>query len=353
MILPTTELATILMLLLALFCLGSWQNALKLSGAWRYELFYYDFSLGVALSAIVAAYTFGSMNSSDLTFLDNFLIAGNRKMGYAVGAGAVFNLANLLLLAAITVTGMSIAFPMAVGFALVIGVTWSYIQNPQGSGLLLFGGVVVAFISIVINAFAYAERVSDQNALDKSPPKFDPRTKMVIKPPSPLKGIALSLGSGVLFALSYPLVEWSRAGDDGVGPYGIGLLFAGGLLFSTLLYNPFLMNFPVDGEAIHIRHFFKGSAKQHILGALGGIVCGAGVVATMIAASAPRRMQAPPGVTLLLGMGPAVLGALWGLGAWRDLKTAKARISGLVSLALTLFLAGLAIVGFVYGLSAA
>lgn len=344
MILPTTYLAALLLLVLAMVCLGSWQNAQKLAGKWRFELFYYDFSVGVVLVAVIAAFTFGSMNSSDLTFQDNFLLTGYRKMANAAAAGMVFNLGNLLLLAAIAVAGMGIAFPMAVGFALVIGVIWQYLLNQQGSAALLFSGVLLVLGAVIAGAFTHAERLADRAAQDKGPPKYDPRTKTIVRPPSGVKGAVLSLLSGLFLSLFYPLLDISRTGEDAIGPYGIALLLAGGMLFSTLLYNPFLMNFPVVGEPIHFRDFFKGTRQQHLAGVLGGMLFGIGMVASLVGATAPKRVEVGSGLSLALSMGPAVIGALWGFLVWRELRGAGTRVKSLAAAVVVLFIVGLILV---------
>src|ERR1700726_3808556 len=155
MILPATYNSALLLIILSMICWGSWANTFKLSGKWRFELFYYDYSLGVLLAAIVAAYTFGSMGA-DLSFSDNLLIALRRNMAYAGAAGVVFNLANMLLVAAISVAGMAVAFPIGIGLALVIGVVWNHLLNPQGSPILLFGGVALVLVAIIVDAFAYS-----------------------------------------------------------------------------------------------------------------------------------------------------------------------------------------------------
>src|SRR5258706_4732150 len=195
-------------------------------------------------------------------------------------------------------------------------------------------------------AFAYAEHLGDQAALDKSGPKFDSRTKQRIPRPTAVKGFLLSMLSGIFLALFYPLLELSRAGDEAVGPYGIGLLAAGAILLTMLLYNPFLMNFPVEGEPIHFTDLFRGNRKQHLAGVLGGLLCGAGVIASLVALSAPRRMQVGSGLTLGLAMGPGLLGAVWGLLAMRDFRGATVRVRSLVAATLLLFLAGVAMVAW-------
>jgi len=128
MILPTTYATAMLLTILSMICWGSWANTFKLTKNWRFELFYFDFSFGVLLTALVAAFTLGSMGD-DLSFSDNLLIAGKRQMAYALAAGLIFNLANMLLVAAISLAGLAVAFPVGIGLALVIGVIWNYTMS--------------------------------------------------------------------------------------------------------------------------------------------------------------------------------------------------------------------------------
>src|SRR5215475_4384740 len=221
MILPTTYLAALLLLIASMLCWGSWANTQKLAGKWRFELFYYDYSFGVLLCALIAAFTLGEMAPKELSFTDNFLIASKRQMALSVGAGFVFNLANMLLVAAISVSGMAVAFPIAIGLALSIGVVWNYILNPQGNPMLLFGGVILVIAAILVDAFAYsaytdAKRLAAENAALRP----DPRSK-IAKPSGPGagRGILLSVVAGILMGLFYPMVETSRQGDGGVAPY--------------------------------------------------------------------------------------------------------------------------------------
>src|SRR5881392_1041198 len=155
MILPHSYAATLFLLLVSMLCWGSWANTFKMTGNWRFELFYFDYSLGVLLAAVIAAFTFGSMGSDGFQFLDDLLQTGKRNIFYGFLGGAVFNLANMLLVAAISVAGMAVAFPVGIGMALVIGVIWSYVIQPQGNPVLLFGGAAIIVVAIIIDAFAY------------------------------------------------------------------------------------------------------------------------------------------------------------------------------------------------------
>src|ERR1700726_1636317 len=201
MILPATYNSALLLIILSMICWGSWANTFKLSGKWRFELFYYDYSLGVLIAAIVAAYTFGSMGS-DLSFSDNLLIALRRNMAYAAAAGLVFNLANMLLVAAISVAGMAVAFPIGIGLALVVGVIWSYSLNKQGNPILLATGVVLVVGAIIVDALAYSAHAKPVTA------KAGKRKGSGTSP----KGIMLSLISGLLMGSFYPLVEMAKGG---------------------------------------------------------------------------------------------------------------------------------------------
>src|SRR5580704_18311775 len=208
MILPTTYLGALLLSIVSMICWGSWANTQKLAGKWRFELFYYDFSIGVLLCAVIAAYTLGSWRSEDLSFSDNLLIAAKRQMAYAAGAGMVFNLANMLLVAAISVSGLAVAFPVGIGLALVIGVLWNYLLNPQGNPLLLFGGAGLVVAAIIVDAFCFsmyldAKEQAAQKALTPDPrAKGRPKKRM-----GAARGIVLSVVAGILMGMFYPMVE--------------------------------------------------------------------------------------------------------------------------------------------------
>src|SRR4051794_9411936 len=155
MILPTTYAAAMLLTVLSMICWGSWANTFKLTKKWRFELFYFDFAFGVLAAALIAAFTFGSMGD-ELSFLDNLMFtAGKKQIAWALAAGAVFNLANLLLVAAISIAGLAVAFPVGIGLALVIGVVWSFLLKPAGNPMLLFGGAFLVLLAIVVDALAY------------------------------------------------------------------------------------------------------------------------------------------------------------------------------------------------------
>jgi glucose uptake protein len=345
MILPATTLASLLLLMLTLFCWGSWANTQKLVFKWRFELFYYDFAVGAALCVLIAVYTFGSANPQELTVSDNMLIAGYRKMAYAVATGLVINLANIMLVAAISLSGMTVVFPLAFGVGLIVMSATNFIGNPgSNNAALLFAGVVLLLAAVLAEIFAYLSYLDALSNKSQSGPMLDPGTKLPIRSPKASLGITLSVVSGVAWGFFFPLVETSRSGDNGVGPYGLAGLLGTGLLFSTLLYVPFFVNFPVQGEAVQVRAYFKGTKKQHFWGIFGGIIWAVGLTAALVEAAAPAPVKTAPALASGLVYGAPVLAVLWGLLAWREFKGAPQNVKMLQFGMIVLFLAGLTLI---------
>lgn len=328
MIVPATFATALLCSLLSMLCWGSWANTFKMGGKWRFELYYYDFAAGVLLCAMLAAVTFGSMGD-DLSVYDNLLITGKLKLFYAGLAGAIFNLANMLLVAAISVAGMAVAFPVGIGLALVVGVVWSYALNPQSNPVFLFSGVALVLAAIVVSARAYAVHEGSRKQSGRK---------------SAAKGIVLSLVCGLLMGSFYPLVELSKQGENGLGPYTVACLLAIGVFLSTFFYNVYFLNLPVAGEPIGMFEYFSGTKKQHLLGLLGGIVWCAGAVANFAAASAPKSVQLGPAASYAIGQGATLVSVLWGLIVWKEFRNAKPNVKLLLWAMIVLFAAGLALV---------
>lgn len=336
MTLPTTYSAALLLTVLTMLCWGSWANTFKLTGKltkqWRFELFYYDYSMGVFLLALVAALTLGSSGFDGLPFFDNLMDSGHKRWAFGLAGGVVFNLANMLLVAAISVAGLAVAFPVGIGLALVVGVIWNYALNPQANPLLLFGGVALVMGAIVLDAMAYAAHARSRPAVEGAKPKGIG------------KGIVLSLICGVLMGSFYPLVQMGTTGENGLGPYAVGFLFSIGVLLSTVVFNLFFLNFPVEGPPVEMRDYFRGSLKDHALGIAGGAVWCLGTIANFAAASTPKEVQVGPAVSYAIGQGATMVSALWGLLVWKEFAGANARVKTLLALMLLLFAIGLAMI---------
>jgi glucose uptake protein len=345
MILPATTLASLLLLILTLFCWGSWANTQKLVYKWRFELFYYDFAVGVALCMLGAVYFLGSANPQELTVSDNLMIAGYRKMAWAVATGLVINLANLLLVAAISLSGMSVSFPIAAGVGLMVMSLANFIGNTaSANAALLFGGLVLILASVLAEIFAYRSFLDFLTKKAKSGPVVDPVSKLPFRAPKSGRGIALSVASGIVWGFFFPLIDNSRTGENGVGPYGVAGLIGAGMLFSTLLYIPFFINFPVQGEPVRGRVYFQGTKKQHFGGIFGGIVWGAGLVAALVEAAAAPAARTAPALASSLVFGAPILGALWGLVAWGEFKGSPQNVKMLQFGMAVLFVAGLVLI---------
>jgi glucose uptake protein len=328
MIIPTTYATALLLTILTMICWGSWANTFKMTRKWRFELFYFDYAAGVLLAAVVAAFTFGSMGE-ELTFQDNLLIAGKRMMVWGLLAGVVFNLANMLLVAAISISGMSVAFPIGIGLALVIGTVWSFLLNPQGNPFLLFGGAALVGVAIVVNAMAYREHLGPSAAASSKS----------------IKGIIISLVSGLLMGSFYPLVEMAKGTEIGygLGPYTVGFFFAIGVFASTFVFNLYFMNLPVQGEPVGLTQYFRGSGKNHLLGLLGGVIWTTGAIANFVAASAPKTVQLGPAISYALGQCATLVSVLWGLFVWKEFSGASTRVRMLIGLMIALFVGGVAL----------
>ncbi len=340
MILPHSYLMTLCLLVLSMLCWGSWANTLKLTGKWRFELFYFDYAFGVLLAATVYAFTFGSLGYDGFLFQDDLLLAGKRGLAIGAFAGAVFNLANMLLVAAITVAGLSVAFPVGIGMALIIGVVWSYFLKPTGSPTLLFGGAVLVLGAVIFNAIAYRmqektrllERAK-QGLLKTSAPTVSP------------KGLILCIACGLLMGSFFPLVEMARTSGLGIGPYTVGFMFSFGVFASTFVFNLFFMNLPVEGRPVEVRDYFlTGGLREHALGILGGVIWYSGAIASFVAASAEGDAMVGPAVSYGLGQGATMISALWGILVWKEFEGSDLRVRLLLTMMFVLFLAGLGLV---------
>jgi glucose uptake protein len=346
MTLPHSYMAALLITILSMICWGSWANTLKMSGKWRFELFYYDYAFGVLLAAIIYALTLGNQGFDGFLFMDDLMHAGKRQWFYGFSGGVIFNLANMLLVAAISVAGMAVAFPVGIGLALIIGVVWNYAIKPVGNPMLLFAGCGVVLGAIIVDAMAYRSLAMIRFEQRAQAGKAKSTRKRVS-----LKGVILSLVSGVLMGSFFPLVTMGRAsdlggvaGEVGLGPYSIGFVFAAGVFLSTFVFNLFFMNLPVEGEPVEMLDYFRGTFKQHLLGWIGGIIWCTGAIANFVASSAPEQVKVGPATSYALGQGATMVSTLWGLLVWKEFSGADTRTKALVAVMIVLFLCGLALI---------
>jgi glucose uptake protein len=248
----------------------------------------------------------------------------------------VFNLSNILVVGAISVAGMGVGFPIGVGLALIVGVIWNYIVNPQGNPFLLFIGVALIVGAIVADAIAYRALAVSRSSGDKA----DAEAKRA----ATWKGIRLAVVGGILMGTFYPLVEIGKSGPEGLGPYAVGFVFSLGILASVFVYNLYFLRFPIDGPRLTFGDYLKGNWWVHLLGIVGGMVWIAGSLSNFVAASAPKELQVGPAISYAIGQGSTMVGALWGVLVWKEFAGGGTRVNRLLVLMFVLFLTGLGVV---------
>ncbi|MDP9112262.1 MAG: hypothetical protein M3O20_01115 [Acidobacteriota bacterium] len=341
MFLPASQAAALTLLLISLICWGTWANTLKLSGKWRFELYFYDFALGFALFAVVAAFTAGTLASSELSFQENFLVASYRNIAYVLMAGVIFNIGNMLLTATVSSAGMTLAFSVTCGVALIVAAIRALIFGSLNGMLVALSGIALLLATVVLAAFAYRQLLkSGADASKQAARQADPRAKLGRRPagsPGPALPVTLAVAGGLALGLFHPLLDLGRTGDNAIAPYGLSLLFAASILGSTVLIAPFFFTFPVAGSPIGLRDYFSGTGKQHALGLVGGMLAGAGFLTGVLALSASGN---GPGLNYGLSEGGPVLAVICGLLIWREFKGAE-RPRLLMLVALILLAAGI------------
>ena len=330
MTLPHLYGTALALTILTMLCWGSWANTLKIAKGWRFELLYYDYSIGVALCALLAGLTFGTLGSDGPRFAVDLAHAGNMNILSGFAAGVIFNLSNILLVGAISVSGMGVAFPIGVGLALVVGVIWSYAVNPQGNPWLLCLGVALIVAAILVDAIAYRA-----HAVSRSIGKAEDAAKRE----AAWKGIWVSIVAGLLMGTFYPLVEIGKSGEKGLGPYAVAFIFGLGVLASVFVYNLYFLKFPIAGPRLRFADYLKGNSWVHFLGIVGGVMWMIGSLSNFVAASVVG-----PAISYALGQGSTMVGALWGVLVWREFAGGCKRVNWLLALMFVLFIAGLGVV---------
>jgi glucose uptake protein len=339
MLLPQTYVATLVAMIFGMLCLGLWANTFKLGGTWRFELYYFDFALGVIVAAVLLAFTAGNVGFDGFSFMDDLMHAGKRQWFYAFVAGAIFNFANMLLTASMSVAGMSVAFPVGIGSAVIVGALLSLVLGHGGSPGQLLAGCLAIVVAIVADSVAYTSLgVLRHEVLAKSG-----KAKSTRRPTS-WKGIILALLSGLFMGCFPPLVQNSMEGEVGMGPYSMSFVFAMGLFLSTFVFNMFFVNLAVEGDPVEFGTYIGASAKLHLLGVFGGVLWAIGSTAVVVAAAAPPAANLGSPLNYQLSKDFAVIAAICGLLFWKEFREADSKIKFLALVTLVLFVAGVALI---------
>jgi glucose uptake protein len=327
MVIVQSYFVAVLMCIITMLCWGSWANTQKMaSREWAFQLFYWDYALGVLILSLILAFTMGSTGEHGRGFIPDLAQADGKAIGSALLGGAVFNIANLLIVVAINIAGMAVAFPIGIGLALVIGVVVNYVATPLGNPVVLFIGVVLVVLAILLDAVAYRKH-SGGGASGTT------------------KGIVISVLGGILMGFFYRFVAASMATDFSMPeagkltPYTASVLFAAGLLLSNFIWNSFFMYRPVSGEKATYRDYVKkGTVRLHLIGILGGAIWSLGMTFSIIAAE-----QAGYAISYGLGQGATLIAALWGVFIWKEFGRAEG-FRGILTAMFLFFLVGLGMI---------
>src|SRR5580704_13865839 len=310
----------LLMMITSAICWGSWANTFKGVKNYRFELFYWDYAVGIFLISLILALTMGSTGNNADSFLNNVHSADTSNIVSTMVGGAIFNLANLLLVAAIDMAGLAIAFPVSIGIALVVGVISSYALQPKGNAMLLAAGVICAVIAVVLDGKAYGSLAIAGRSVSK-------------------KSIIVCVVSGVLMGLWAPFVAHAMTTGNTLGPYSIAVFLTLGALLSCLLWNIYFMKHPLVGEPVSFAGFFSGPISGHALGLLGGFIWGIGMVFNLVAASFTGVA-----ISYAIGQSAPMVAALWGVLAWKEFEGAPGKAKMYLVLMFVFYCVGILLV---------
>lgn len=313
---------------ITMLCWGSWGNTQKLAGkTWRYELFYWDYVIGMVLFSLLIGLTMGSHGSEGRPFIEDLCQAAPKGIASVVLGGIIFNASNILLSASVSLAGLAVAFPLGVGLALVIGVIVNYIGAPKGDPMILFMGVALIVVAIICNGIASGKmnRGKEQGSTNR-------------------KGLILAVVAGVLMAFFYRFVaaamdldNFSNPTPGMLTPYSALFIFSIGVLLSNFVFNTYVMKRPFVGTPVTYKEYFKGGISTHLVGVFGGAIWCLGTAFSYIAAG-----TAGAAISYALGQGAPLIAAIWGVFIWKEFKGAGRPVVYLLLAMFALFIAGLA-----------
>jgi len=298
---PQSLGVALVMMILSAICWGSWANTYKGVKNYRFELFYWDYAVGIFLVSLILALTMGSTGHDANSFLNNVHSADTANIIHAMIGGALFNLANLLLVAAIDMVGLAVAFPISIGIALVVGVVLSYALQPKGNAGLLAVGVACALAAVILDGKAYGSLPKSDRSISK-------------------KSLITCVVAGILMGLWAPFMTHAMTRGNTLGPYSAAVFLTLGALLSCFIWNIYFMKHPLVGQPVNFSEFFRGPATGHLLGVLGGFIWGIGTVFNLVAASLTGVA-----ISYAIGQSAPMVAALWGVLAWKEFEGAGTR----------------------------
>jgi glucose uptake protein len=324
MFVPPSFAIALLMVITSAVCWGSWANTYKGTKNYRFELFYWDYAVGIFVISLILAHTMGSLHNDSTSLVANVHSADWGNVGYALIAGAIFNIANLLLVAGIDMAGLAVAFPVSIGIALVVGVVLSYVVQPKGSGLLLGLGVLFAVLAVIMDGKAYGALGSSGRVVTR-------------------KSIVVCIISGILMGMFAPFVTRALTTGAALGPYSIAVFFTLGALLCCFGVNVYFMKKPLVGQPVQFADFFKASGRDHFLGLLGGFIWGTGTVFNFVAASFTGVA-----ISYAIGQSAPMVAALWGLLVWKEFADAGGKAYRYLGLMFLFYILAIVLVAKAY-----
>jgi len=340
MILPASYTAMMLVLFLGMFAWGTWANTLKAAGdKWRFELYSIDFAIGTLIAATLIALTWGNLGFDGFSFIDDLRLAGKRQELFAFGAGTIFNLGNMLLLSGVSLVGMGVAFPVSLGFGLVVGVCWNYALNSGGNTALLATGAAVVLGAVVVATFGYRTYTAELMRVLVEAGRIKSKNAMISS-----RGIVLGVAGGFLLGSFAPLLQLAREGENGLGPYSSGFMLAAGVLFSTFVFNLFFMNLPVKGEPVDLGEYLRAPIKSHGMGLLGGIIWYIGAIATLLGNRVEGAPKVQPAYVFAFSQAGIIIASICGIVVWHEFAGADPKVKTYLGLMLVLLAIGIGIV---------
>ncbi len=305
---PPNLTIALMMMITSAICWGSWANTFKGVKNYRFELFYWDYAIGIFLISLLLAFTLGNTGHDASSFLNNVHSADASNIVSTLVGGAIFNLANLLLVAAIDMAGLAVAFPVSIGIALVVGTLLNYILQPKGNLVFLAVGVACALVAVILDGKAYGSLGSAGRSVSR-------------------KSIVTCVVSGVLMGLWSPFTTYGTTRGNALTPYSSVVFLTLGALLSCFIWNIYFMKKPLVGEPVGFGGFFRAAPSGHLLGLLGGIIWGTGTVFNVVAGKSTSFA-----ISYAIGQSAPMVAALWGVLAWKEFAGAGSRAKAYLGL---------------------
>ena len=323
MFVPETFALAMVMMITSAVCWGSWANTYKLTKAYRFELFYWDYAIGNFLATLLYALTLGSTGKGE-GFLANVAVADSGNIVSAMIGGFIFNAANLLLVAGIEMAGLAVAFPVAIGIAMVVGVIMSYALQPRGDALLLGVGVALAIAAVIMDGKAYGRLAKATQAVSR-------------------KSIVVCVVSGLLMGSFAPFVTRALTAGHPLTPYSIAVFFTLAAFLGCFVVNVYFMKKPLVGTPVDFSGYRAARPAYHALGLLGGAIWATGGVFNFVAASFTGVA-----ISYAIGQAAPMVAAAWGVFVWREFAGADKQAKTYMTLTFVLYILALVAIASAY-----